>query len=126
MATVIDASALLAYLQDEPGAVAVGDCLEVACISSVNLAEVIQKAAQFGVETIGLASELEALGLGIEPFSAQQAEIAASLWPATRPFGLSLADRACLALAIDRGSAVMTTDRAWGELRLDLAIDVIR
>ena len=124
--TVIDASALLAYLQDEPGGSRVSDCLDGALLSSVNLSEVIQKAAQFGAHTDGMAADLAELGAHLEPFTAHQAEIATALWPTTRKLGLSLADRACLALAIDREADVLTSDKSWGNLELELAIEVIR
>jgi len=124
--TVIDASALLAYLQDEPGGSKVGDCLDGALLSTVNLCEVIQKAIQFGVDTTGLAADLAELGVCLEPFTPDHAEIAAALWPTTRSIGLSLADRACLALAIDNEARVLTTDRVWSELDIKLAIEVIR
>lgn len=123
---VIDASALLAYLQDEPGGSRVGDCLDGALLSSVNLSEVIQKAAQFGADTAGLATDLAEIGICLEPFTLDQAEIAAGLWPTTRKLGLSLADRACLALAIDYDAQVLTTDKAWRDLDIRLAVEVIR
>ena len=123
---VIDASALLAYLQGEPGGSKVGDCLDGALLSSVNLSEVIQKAAQFGADTAGLATDLAEIGVCIEPFTLEQAEVAAGLWPMTRKFGLSLADRACLALAIDYDAQVFTTDKAWRDLDIRLTVEVIR
>jgi PIN domain nuclease of toxin-antitoxin system len=123
---VIDASALLAYLQEEPGGSFVGEHLDGALMSSVNLCEIIQKAKQFGADTVGLTTDLMELGIQIEPFSAAQALIAADLWQSTRVHGLSLADRACLALAIDHQVTVLTADRAWGDIELPLAVDVIR
>ena len=124
--TVLDASALLAYLQDEPGASLVAEGLDGALLSSVSFSEVLQKAAQFGADTTGLADDLVELGLQIEPFSVRQAELAAELWPMTREWGLSFADRACLATAIDHRAPVLTADRAWAQLSLPLAIRVIR
>jgi len=124
--TVLDASALLAYLQQEPGASVVAEGLDGALLSSVNLAEVLQKAAQFDADTTGLADDLVELGLRIEPFSVRQAALAAELWEATRAWGLSLADRACLALASEHKARVLTADRVWAELSLPLKIEVIR
>lgn len=123
---VIDASALLAYLHDEPGASRVGACLDGSLISSVNLSEVMQKARQFGADTTGLDEDLIELGVRIEPFSVQHALIAAELWQTTRASGLSLADRACLALALEQKAPVLTADRAWGEITLPVVVQVIR
>jgi PIN domain nuclease of toxin-antitoxin system len=123
---VIDASALLAYLHAEPGSSRVGECLDGALLSSVNLCEVLQKAEQFGADTAGLDEDLTELGVQIVPFSPRHAILAAGLWRATRARGLSLADRACLALAVDSEAPVLTADRAWGRLTLPVAVEVIR
>ena len=123
---VIDASALLAYLHDEPGGSRVRDRLDGALMSSVNLCEVLQKAKQFGADTTGLDEDLTELGIRIESFSTQHALIAAAFWQTTRACGLSLADRACLALATEHEAPVLTADRAWGELELPIIVEVIR
>lgn len=123
---VIDASALMAYLHDEPGATRVSDCLDGSLIASINLCEVIQKAKQFGADIDGLHEDLIALGIRIEPFGVQHALIAADLWQTTRARGLSLADRACLAVALEQEAPVLTADRAWGEITLPVAVEVIR
>lgn len=125
-AYVIDASALLAYLHGEPGGPRVGDCLDGALLCSVNLCEVLQKAKQFGVDIKGLEEDLAELDIRIEPFTAQQAWIAANLWESTRGGGLSLADRACLALATESVAPVLTADRAWQALDLSVVIETIR
>ena len=122
MSVVLDASALLAYLQDEPGGERVRDVLADSVMSSVNWAEVIGKARDERVDTQGLREDLASLGLALEPFSAEQGEIAGRLKERTRRLGLSLGDRACLALGSDRGETVYTADRAW--LRLELGVDV--
>jgi len=113
---VLDASALLAWLHDEPGGDQVEALLEVAVMSAVNWSEVLQKSVARGVAVEGLREDLEALGLQIEPFTIRDAEIAAGLWEQTRPLGLSLADRACLALGLRLGWPVVTADRAWQAL----------
>ncbi|HEX2107771.1 MAG TPA: type II toxin-antitoxin system VapC family toxin [Rubrobacteraceae bacterium] len=115
---VLDASALLALLQQEPGAEIVETLLEEAVISSVNWSEVVQKSLDHGVELGSLREDLEALGLSITPFSVEEAEIAAALRRGTARLGLSLADRACLALASRLSIPVLTTDRTWAELQL--------
>ena len=113
---VLDASALLAWLHDEPGGDQVEALLEVAVMSTVNWSEVLQKSLARGVAVEGLREDLEALGLQIEPFTMRDAEIAAGLWKQTRALGLSLADRACLALGLRLGWPVITADRAWQAL----------
>ena len=126
MSVVLDASALLAYLQDEPGGEQVREVLAHSVMSTVNWAEVIGKARDDGVDTRGLCEDLSSLGLALEPFSAAQAETAGQLRERTRRFGLSLGDRACLALGSDRGETVYTADRAWLRLDLGLAVQAIR
>ncbi|HET9209902.1 MAG TPA: type II toxin-antitoxin system VapC family toxin [Thermoanaerobaculia bacterium] len=123
---VLDASALLAMLQGEPGGEVVQELLETAAISSVNWSEVTQKALDRQMEIEGLRHDLEALGLEIVPFTAILAETTAQLRPATRQAGLSLGDRACLALAAVLGLPAVTTDRIWPDLRLPLKIRVVR
>ncbi|MCY4350611.1 MAG: type II toxin-antitoxin system VapC family toxin [Thiotrichales bacterium] len=126
MSVVLDASALLAYLQSEPGGERVREVLARSVMSSVNWSEVIGKARDDGVDTRGLREDLASLGLAIEPFSAEQAEIAGRIRERTRAFGLSLGDRACLALGSDRGEAVYTADRAWLQPALGIEVEAIR
>ena len=103
MSVVLDASALLAYLQGEPGGERVKAVLGQAVLSTVNWAEVIGKAREQEVETEGLQEDLASLGLTFEPFSTAQAEIAGRLKERTKRLGFSLGDRACLSLGCDRG-----------------------
>ena len=126
MTAVLDASALLAYLQREPGAGSVKAVLGGALMSTVNWTEVVHKAADSEGDATELRTALESLGLVLEPFSAFQADIAGSLREPTRDFGLSLGDRACLALAIEKGEKVLTADRVWRRLSLGVGIEVIR
>ena len=126
MSVVLDASALLAYLQDEPGGERVREVLAHSVMSTVNWAEVIGKARDDGVDTRGLHEDLASLGLALEPFSAEQAEIAGRLKERTRQFGLSLGDRACLALGSDRSETVCTADRAWQRLDIGVTVETIR
>jgi ribonuclease VapC len=126
MTTVLDASALLAYLQDEPGSDAVAAVLAESVLSSVNWAEVVQKAVAAGVAVDGMREDLEALGLSIAAFSAQEAEMAGRLWLQTRQAGLSLGDRACLSLGRRLNVPVLTCDRVWQSLNLELEIQVVR
>lgn len=122
---LLDASALLALLQRERGADAVASLLPAAAISSVNWSEVVQKANAHAVDTAGLADDLTALGVEIIGFGTGDAEAAARLWlDGARQ--LSLADRACLATAQRRRSAVVTADRSWTKLDLRVEIRSIR
>lgn len=121
---VLDASALLALLQDEPGARHVQ--LAGAVMSAVNYAEVVQKSLEKGARTDGLFVDLELLGLEVIAFDAEHAEIAAKMHSATRSFGLTIADRACLALAQARSGTAVTADQAWRHLGPDVRVRLIR
>ena len=123
---VLDASALLALLHGEPGGTEIEPLLSTAAISSVNWSEVLQKGLSRGVPVEGLRSDLESLGLAIWPFTAEDAEAAAGLWPQTRALGLSLGDRACLALAMRLDKPAFTTDSTWGQLHVGVEIMVLR
>ena len=126
MTVVLDASALLAYLKDEPGNEMVDRALSESVISSVNWAEVVQKSIAAEVDLDGMLEELEALGLRVEPFIAEDAELTGRLWTQTKQIGLSLGDRACLSLGLRLKVPVLTSDRAWGSLKLSLDIQIIR
>jgi len=127
-AVVLDASAVLALLNNEAGAPTVAGRLEGASISAVNWSEVVQKAISLGVDRApsDMREEMAAVGLSVRDFSATQAEIAAGLWMSTREVGLSLADRACLALAVDMRAPVLTGDRAWQGLEIGVEVILIR
>lgn len=126
MTVVLDSSALLAYLQDEPGSEVVERILNEAFISSVNWAEVVQKSVAAGVKVKGMLEELQALGLTVEIFTVEDGELAGLLWTNTKNFGLSLGDRACLSLGLRMNVSVLTSDRAWNKIGLDLNIILIR
>ena len=95
-------------------------------MSSVNWSEVVQKALLRGADIRGMREDLIDLGLTVEHFTVWQAELAGRLAPQTRPLGLSLGDRACLALALDLGFPVLTGDRIGAGLKIELDIRVIR
>ncbi len=124
--TVLDASALLALLNREPGAEAVRAAIPEAVMSSVNLAETASTLADVGMPGETVISILNALGIETQPFDDEQAFLAAFLRPVTRSLGLSLGDRACLALAQLRKFPVMTADKAWAGLDLDIELRLIR
>jgi PIN domain nuclease of toxin-antitoxin system len=124
---VLDASALLVYLQRERGYLVVEPVLEAAAMSAVNLSEVLQKSAAAGVATAGLEADLQAVGVRIHAFDAEDAACAADLWTSTRRLGLSLADRACLALAKRLRLPAYTADRAWAAVQVPgLAVRTVR
>jgi ribonuclease VapC len=124
---VLDASAILALLNDEPGAEKITpEVLSRSTISAVNLAEVQSILVREG----GDPDESWALAVDpipdVEPFTAEQARIAGTLIQKTRSLGLSLGDRACLALAIALNAPVYTTDQLWRKLKLGVPIHVLR
>lgn len=129
---VLDASALLALAYDEPGAGRVEPALRGgALIAAVNWAETLSRMAERGepvdVSVPRLRTRITRIGtLLIVPFDEAQAEQVARLRMPTKSLGLSLADRACLALGRLRRLPVLTTDRAWRSLHLSIKIDVIR
>ncbi len=123
---VLDASALIALLWDEPGSEAVEALVTRSVVSAVNWAEVLQRYRAHGVETAGKREQVEALGIRIEPFSDEDAEAVAELWKPTRRAGLSLADRACLALARRLDLAAYTADRDWRRVAVGVRVVLIR
>lgn len=129
---VLDASALLAYLQNEPGADAVADALlQTAAISAVNWAETLSKLAERGQDPDAVTTHFREQGLLdraliIYPLDEELGRDIAKLRVPTRSLGLSLGDRACLALALKLNLPALTTDRAWENLNLAVEIRVIR
>lgn len=124
---VLDASALLAILNQEPGAEKLTpELLSVAASGAVNLAEVQGKLVDHGL------SADEAWEAALSPireavsFTPEQAKIAGALIAKTRPLGLSLGDRACLALGLALNAPVYTADKSWKNLRLGVRIHIIR
>jgi ribonuclease VapC len=126
MSVVHDASSLLALAFREPGADIVRKALRGSFISSVNWSEFIQKVEQRGGTTTSLAGILEKLGVTIMPFASSTAELAARLYPQTKPLGLSLGDRACLALGLETSREIYTADKSWATLNLAVSVKVIR
>ena len=132
LTSVLDASALLAYLQGEPGAEVVAEALvQAAAISAVNWAEVLSKLAERGQDPDTVATHLTEQGLLdkailVYPVDEILARTIAKLYLPTRPLGLSLGDRACLALAMNLGLPALTTERAWDNLNLGVNVRRIR
>jgi ribonuclease VapC len=126
MTFVLDASALLALIQGEPGAMRVRAVVREAALSSVNLTEVVTKLVAKGTPL----EEVREILVGIEPrvhaHDEQLAVDAGAIHADTRRLGLSLGDRACLALARRLGAIALTSDRAWSRIDVGVAIEVIR
>jgi ribonuclease VapC len=124
---ILDASAILALLNNEPGADKLTpELLSNACCSTVNLAEVQTKLVREGGRPDeawedALSPIREAI-----PFTEGHAKIAGSLATQTRRLGLSLGDRACLALGVALKAPVYTADKTWRSLKLGVRIHVIR
>jgi len=126
MAIVLDASAIIAHLNDEPGGDKVEPMLDGALVSTVNLCQVGTKLADRGVPRDDLDVIMNALRLSVVTFDQRQSRIAVTLRAPTRSKGLSLADRACLALAQAMDATAVTADRAWADLDINCDIEVIR
>ncbi len=123
---VLDASALLALLNEEPGAEMVQERLPDAHISAVNLAEVVTRLSLIGMPEDQIREALALLGLDIKPFDDKQAFQSGFLANHTHAYCLSLGDRACLSLALTSGAAALTADRVWQNLELGAEIKLIR
>lgn len=124
---ILDASALITLLSEEKGNETVASVLPKSVMSSVNIAEV----AKFLMEKQGLNKEevsniIQSLVETIIPFDTQLALISADIVRDTKSLGLSLGDRACLALAISTGYTVYSSDRIWSKLDLGCKIVLIR
>lgn len=128
-ASILDASALIAFLHDEPGAGAVVDALAAtAAVSVVNWAEVLSKVAADGDDPKQVADSFQTSErpLLLEALTEADCLEIARLRPLTRPRGLSLADRACLALAKRLNLPALTADRDWADLDLGITVQLIR
>jgi ribonuclease VapC len=130
--SILDASALLAYLQGETGAAVAANALtQGSLISAVNWAETLSKLAESGQDPDIVTDLLTNQGLlnnalMIAPFDAALAQETAKLRPLTRRAGLSLGDRACLALGIQTQLPVLTSDQAWMSLNIGAIVQLIR
>ena len=122
---VLDASALIALMRDEKGAERVATVIDRAVIGAVNLAEVVSKFVR-GIAVGVIREWIETLELNVRPFDRELSYAAAALLPATRAQGLSLGDRACLALALTLKAPALTTDRAWDAVDVGVAVEVVR
>lgn len=130
-ASVLDASAVMALLHDEEGSSAVVDAIaEGATISVVNWAEVLSNVASDGDDPQEVARRLGVAGeeavIWVEALTASDCIEVARLRPVTKGQGLSLADRACLALAVRLDVPALTTDREWAKADVGAEVRLIR
>lgn len=128
ISTVVDASALLSLLFRERGA---DRFLALAgsrpAMSAVNWSEVAQKARAHGIDAAEVKAGVVDAGLEIVDLTAERAQRVAELWPLTRSIGSSLADRACMALALELERPAVTADRSWSALAVpDLEVLALR
>ncbi len=126
---VLDSSAVLAYIQSEPGMDTVERLVAAsddALISAVNLAEVVTKLVDRGADAPTIREGLATLHLVTRALDEELGYATGFLRLATRTAGLSLGDRACLALGVQLGAAVLTTDRSWESLGLPVEVRVVR
>ncbi|WP_227788881.1 MULTISPECIES: type II toxin-antitoxin system VapC family toxin [unclassified Nodularia (in: cyanobacteria)] len=121
----MDASAVLALLNQETGSEEISQFIGNAAISAVHLSEVIAKLAEAGIPAEDIRQILGNLNLEVIPFNEEQALKAGMMRPATKSIGLSFGDRACLALGIFLNQPVLTTDRLWGSLSVGIEIRVV-
>ena len=123
---VLDASALLAVVRDEPGANVVADRMMGALMSTINASEAIMRSVEKGFPFAAVKSLIIYRQINLVPFDWELALKTAELRPATRRHGLSFADRACIALALREQATILTADRVWSELDLPCPVEVIR
>ena len=112
-------------MNKEDGAEVVRPILSDAAISAVNVAEVYTKLHEYGMEAVETSMAILKF-VDIIPFDNEQARLTGDLRPATKKAGLSLGDRACIALGMLLDAEIYTTERAWGKLGLPCSIRMIR
>jgi ribonuclease VapC len=123
---VLDSSVILAHINDEPGSDNAAQYFGDALISAVNLAEVTGKLVERGASLGLVRLALSRYGLQVAVFDEELAELTGALRAATKSFGLSLGDRACLALGQRYSLPVLTADRMWKELGLSIEVRLLR
>lgn len=123
---VLDTSALLAFVHGEPGAELVARVIGDSMVSTVNFAEAVTALVRRGSTLDEARDALEVAEFDLVDFDRAQAEAAGDLITRTRARGLSLGDRACIALAVREGVPAFTADRAWKEIKLPAEVRLIR
>lgn len=115
---VLDSSAVLAMLRDEPGGDTVAEHLENAVISGVNLHEVAKEMFREGAVASDVRATLDTLALDVRAHDTEAAYRAAELYEPTRRYGSGVGDRSCMALALELALPILTTDRAWKKVEI--------
>jgi PIN domain nuclease of toxin-antitoxin system len=123
---VVDASAIIAVIKGEAGAQRAAESAQGARMSALNYCEIVGWLAERGSTAIDVESVIAPFNLTVEDFSRARALAAGLLTAKTKGRNISLADRACIALAVELGLPAMTGDRIWRDLGLDVDIELIR
>lgn len=123
---VLDASALLVLINQETGHEKIAEYLSEGCMSTVNLSEVAAVLQTLKMPNKDIQSLLNSLVSNISVFDEQQAFLTAELRAITRDTGLSLGDRACLALGQHKNIPVITADKVWAKLNIPVKVILIR
>ncbi|HZC00730.1 MAG TPA: PIN domain-containing protein [Gammaproteobacteria bacterium] len=122
----LDASALLAFMFRESGHEQVAEVIEESCLSTVNLAEVLGRFVRDGHNSAAVLTRLQSMAIELVPLSVSHAALIAEMLPKTQALGLSLGDRACLALAAAREIPALTADQPWVKADIGIGIQLIR
>lgn len=123
---VLDASALLALINQEPGGEKVAVLLPNAVMSTINISETASILQNIGIGADQARDLISNLIFEKIPFDEAQAYMAANLKQTTQKFGLSLGDRACLSLGVITRYPVVTADKVWKNVAVDIDVIVIR
>jgi ribonuclease VapC len=123
---VLDTSAILAAIQLEPGGTRIYEIRTARFVSTVNVVEVRTKLSDAGKSSHDIDEALKLIDIVEVDFTSGQARFAGELRAATRSAGLSVGDRACLALAAEKSAIAMTADRIWKELQVPVRVELIR
>ncbi len=122
---VLDASALIAFARNEQSSIDISNLFLESCVTAINASEFIQKLEQYGVDGVAAFERLEQVGLSLYSVDRQDLFYAAKIYKTTKPYGLSIADRFCLALAKRLNATVYTADRSWLKVARELKLEII-